>query len=66
MRRSAVVAIGLAVFPGDSLDGMRVAYLGRAGGYDWCRALESRDDIEAGSEFVWSLANVRPQLELFQ
>jgi hypothetical protein len=57
--------IGVAVFPGDSLDGLRVAYLGRAGGYDWVKALESRDDIQAGDEFVWALANVRPQLELF-
>lgn len=65
MRRKARPVVGVAVFPGDSIDGMRVAYLGWAGGYEWCRALEDREEMPAGTEFVWALTNVAPQFELF-
>ena len=61
---------GTVIFPGDETHGMRVAYLGRAGGYEWVRALEDRGGelpVKAGEEFVWSVENIAldVQLELF-
>ena len=41
-------------FPGDPIDGMRVAYLGLFGGYPFVEALEARGELAAGERFAWS------------
>ena len=55
---------GTVSFPGDPIDGMRVATLGVFGGYHFVEALEARPETAAGDKFVWPLDNLNPQLEL--